>query len=488
MIESDPYRLMLVSADETDESFLWNALERQEVSITRVSTASEALDTLAKSYPRIVVISENSSIPTDIFARKVQSRYPFSELLGLGFSEQANGITANLLKQDIEFTRLTLRKVINDHLALAKCKLVGKSPAIKEVANSIVMAAPTDLTVLLIGPSGVGKEVAARAIHDNSKRTSESFFSINCGALTEGLLSSELFGHEKGAFTGAVSQKSGVFESAGSGTIFLDEIGEISPETQVKLLRVLEDGTFYRVGGTKMLKSKARVIAATNKNLYSEASIGRFRQDLYYRLRVVEISIPPLHQREEDIPVIAEKFINNLGLSFHEAVSPDAVAPMLRHDWPGNARELRNFLESRIALSAEKTITREDVEEYISSAGYERRHLPVTTGLTPDSAERQVILQAIMSLKSEISSLRELIMENLPASGEYDTSQAVETGWNQGSAFTPISPGVQPLEELEKEAIRRALIRFNGNRREAAKALGIGERTLYRKITKYGIQ
>ena len=481
--------VLLISEEGDDFQFIRSCLDSKEIAVKLASSAAAALKMIEKDYPKIVILSNTANIPPAVLAVKVHGAFPSIDIIGLGFDSDIVGFLFNITRHEShELAGLRVNKAIRDHLALIKCGLVGRSPSIKEVANAILSGAPTDLSILLTGPSGVGKEVAARAIHNNSKRGGNQFYSVNCGALTEGVLSSELFGHERGAFTGAVSQKSGVFESAGDGTIFLDEIGEISPETQVKLLRVLEDGSFYRVGGNKMLKSKARIIAATNRDLFAEVSSGRFRQDLYYRLRVVEIRISSLRERQEDIAALAEKFVSDLGIEFHQAIAPEVIDIMARHDWPGNGRELRNFVESRIALSADKIITRTDVENYIRDSGYERRHLPMVTGISPETAERQVILQAIMGLRNEISALKELITDNLPKAHDGILGRTeVRAEWRPESPIEWESEVVKPVDDLEKEAIIAALRKFRGNRRKAARALGVGERTLYRKIAKYGL-
>ncbi len=485
-------KILVVSKNADEVEIIQKALNDERVEPISAENAASAFKIMEDYYPLMVIVTRSSGIPADIFGKKILNAYPSTELIGFDINGAVPPYSFNISAEDNpEMLSLYLNKVLKDYRALQKCGMSGRSASVKEIAHSILSAAPTDLTILITGPSGVGKEVAAKAIHNNSSRAKHRFFSVNCGALSEGILSSELFGHERGAFTGAVSLKKGVFESAGEGTIFLDEIGEISPEMQVKLLRVLEDGTFYRVGGTQMLKSKARVVAATNRELYSEVSAGGFRRDLYYRLRVVEITIPPLADRLEDIPVLVERFITEKGFQFKHTIPPDTLDILLKYRWHGNIRELKNFIESRIALSPSKVITRDNAEIYIRDSGYQHRQLPVSTGLSPDAAERQLILQAIMSLKNEITALRKLIVDNLPKAQEMAVHpMPMEAkGWVEGAAFG-IDKGdkVKSMEEAEREAIVSALEKFRGNRKKAAEALGIGERTLYRKIAKYGLR
>jgi DNA-binding NtrC family response regulator len=482
-------KLSLISNDPDSRNAVKKSLISSGISIIETDSPSEALKLMETEYPGFVVLTHSAGIPASVFARRVHGSFPATEIITFGFEDPAVGADVNIVPgtpQDI--IALRINKVINDQLALRKCGMSGRSSAIKEAANSILAAAATDLTILVTGPSGVGKELAARAIHNNSKRSDRQFISVNCGALTEGVLSSELFGHERGSFTGAVAQKKGVFESAADGTIFLDEIGEISAETQVKLLRVLEDGSFYRVGGNKMLKSNARVVTATNRDLLSEVNEGNFRQDLFYRLRVMAIHIPPLKDRPEDIAVLAERFISDFGAVFHQIIAPDVLDIMARHDWPGNGRELRNFIESRLALSDRNPITRRDVENYITETGYQRRHLPVSTGVKTESAEHQLIIQALVALREEIIALKKLIRDNIPDVNKIDGKLGeVLAEWRPDVQVADGEEKLQSVSDAEREAISAALKQFEGNRRKAAQALGIGERTLYRKIAKYGL-
>ncbi|MGE5692634.1 MAG: sigma-54 interaction domain-containing protein, partial [Candidatus Zixiibacteriota bacterium] len=370
---------------------------------------------------------------------------------------------------------------------LAKAGIVGRSRALKKVALEILAVGPAELTVLITGESGSGKELVSKSIAENSPRAGKPFLAVNCGAFAEGVLESELFGHERGAFTGAVAQKKGVFELAAGGTIFLDEIGEISAATQVKLLRVLEEKAFFRVGGKEEIKVNVRVLAATNRDLSAAVAEGRFRADLYYRLGVVKIELPPLRERREDIPLLVFHFLNQLKKSnpqLKTEISEGALEELSRALWPGNIRELKNFIESRALLSPNRTITAEEVREQLTRTGEERR-FPVATGKTVETAERELVFQALVQLSKEVRELKEIVRARgpVPAQWRYGGPAAGEVRPEEEvSAATPT------LEEMEKETIRQALRDVEGNRKKAARLLGIGERTLYRKIDQYGLR
>lgn len=405
--------------------------------------------------------------------------------------------------------------------------LIAASEEMRELVSVVRAVAPTLITVLLIGESGTGKEVFAKLIHDLSSRRNGPFITVNCGAIPEGLIESELFGHEKGAFTGAVGQRKGFFEAANGGTIFLDEIGEMPLAAQVKLLRVLETGTFTRVGSTTQLKTDARVVAATNRDLESQVRLGAFRSDLYYRLRAVMLRIPPLRNRREDIPFLIEslleEFVKKHDLGQMPKIASDAIELLLNHEWRGNVRELRNVLEQLVILvcsiSRQKDfclITREDVERSLRSnsmpqwqdlSGADMRALPMTVAQMPkEQSERELLYRALIELRSEIAELKELVSDlrrdRYPVDPIHSTR--MQSGVDGGAVNTnavgvPILalPAKQSenhdapllsLEEIEHRAMHEALERFHGNRRQAAEALGISERTLYRKLKEQGIE
>jgi transcriptional regulator with PAS, ATPase and Fis domain len=360
--------------------------------------------------------------------------------------------------------------------------IVGNSPEIQEIREIIHQVAPTDITVLITGESGTGKEVIARAVHSLSKRSTKAMVTVNCGAIPEGIIESELFGHEKGAFTSAVETRKGYFEIADGGTIFLDEIGETPVATQVKLLRVIENGEFMRVGASIPRTTDVRVIAATNKNLEHEVQQKRFRADLYFRLRSVNLWIPPLRHRREDIPLLIEHFMEEFSQKSQIAsggISPDAIEELMRYPWPGNVRELRNIIESMIVLENGKRITAEEIRRYLpnQSPQVSDRHLPVVTSKTVEQAERELIYRALLDLKKDLSDLKEYLRNVGTRSEPADEEPAARGGSN----------GAYSLDAMEQDMITKALERHRGNRRMAARELNISERTLYRKIKEYGL-
>lgn len=370
--------------------------------------------------------------------------------------------------------------------------IIGQSLEIKEIVGVIMQVAPTDITVLLTGESGTGKEVFASAIHKASTRANMPMITVNCGAIPEGIIESELFGHEKGAFTGATETRKGYFELADGGTIFLDEIGELPLGTQVKFLRVLENGEFMRVGSAIARKVNVRVIAATNKDLDYEVRAKRFRPDLYYRLRSVDLHIPPLRERREDIPLFFQKFADDFcernKISF-TGITDEAMSVLMNYHWPGNVRELKNTVESMLVLEANKKIDAETVRKYLREyqQGPLERNLPVYVSRPSDQAERELIYRALVDLKSDILELKNLLLHRSavrPPVAPFEVAEAHDVSGisAQGGEEENLS-----LEEMERRLITEALEKYRGNRRLAAKALKISERTLYRKIKEYGL-
>ncbi|MFQ5824441.1 MAG: sigma-54 interaction domain-containing protein [bacterium] len=375
--------------------------------------------------------------------------------------------------------------------------IIGESFAIQQILLTIKQVAPTDISVLIVGESGTGKELVAQAIHSQSRRSNNPLVVVNCGAIPEGILESELFGHEKGAFTGAIGARKGYFELADTGTIFLDEIGEMPIATQVKLLRVLEGKEFMRVGGIKVQTVDVRVITATNKDLERAVQVGEFREDLYYRLNAVNIKIPSLRERREDIRLLVRKFSNDFcrenKIEF-DGFTETALRMMDDYTWPGNVRELKNLVESVIVLEKGKTIDEFALSKYLKPFSTMDRNLPVPTHRTSEQVEREFIYHALLDLKSEISQLRELIVQNLyserrPKSLPYysevlpRTSEAV----HENDIHEEFDFDGKTLEEIERYMINRALEKSGGSKRKAAKTLGISERTLYRKIKEYDL-
>ena len=375
--------------------------------------------------------------------------------------------------------------------------IVGQSPAIRQILLTIRQVASTDITVLIVGESGTGKELVAQAIHTLSRRRNKPLVVVNCGAIPEGILDSELFGHEKGAFTGAVGARRGYFELADTGTIFLDEIGEMPLATQVRLLRVLEGKEFMRVGGTTVQTVDVRVIAATNKDLEKAVQSGEFREDLFYRLNAVRIRVPTLRERREDIRLLVKKFADDYCRENHiefEGFSETALRMLQDNSWPGNVRELKNLVESVIVLERGKKIDEFSLTNYLKPFRPLERNLPVPTRRTSEEIEREFIYRALLDLKLEISQLRELIFnafysESKPKRLPYYTEvypQPSETV-QEDEIKEEFNFDSKTLEEMEGFMISHALEKFHGHKRKAAKALGISERTLYRKIKEYDL-
>jgi DNA-binding NtrC family response regulator len=367
-----------------------------------------------------------------------------------------------------------LSGIIAQKRLLDQFGMIGRAPQMKAMAEVISRIAPTEVSVLIQGPSGAGKELVAQAIHSGSTRFDRPFVAINCGALAEGVLESELFGHERGAFTGSVAKREGLFHKADGGTIFLDEIGETRPDMQVKLLRVLEDGTYYPVGSSTPRRANVRVVAATNRDLAEAIADRQFRDDLYYRISVVKIVVPSLMDRPQDIqPLLRHFWKSNPDLEYSDA----ALDLLLKFDWPGNVRQLRNFATRMAAFKSRGRVDETDVQRFIAEQHVGATHLPVSTGRTVEEAGQELIYRAILSMGNEIRLLRDLITSHLPSEVSDDADDTEPKTASEA----------RTMDQMEKVLIAEALQETDGNRKEAARRLGIGERTLYRKLTKYGL-
>ena len=386
--------------------------------------------------------------------------------------------------------------------------IIGTSDGIRQVLEMIAQVAPVDISVLISGESGTGKEVVAKAIQKASRRTNAPLVIVNCGAIPEGIIESELFGHKKGSFTGASENRKGYFEEADKGTIFLDEIGETPLETQVKLLRVLESGEYMRVGEAKTRYTDVRIIAATNKNLEELVQKGSFRQDLYFRLKTVSIEMPSLRERVEDIGPLVERFALEFTRSndlLYRGFMPEAIRTLKQYGWPGNVRELKNFTEKILVLEMGERITVDMVGRELSDAFPvvdRNTALPVLVNQSTDKAEIDLILRQLFLLKQDT----EVIQKMLVGGAVGETSDSTITMMDSGKPGLNIPErsmeiteegqrllrddaiGDMKISELEEEAIRRSLRFFNHNRRKTAKSLGMSERTLYRKIEEFGIE
>ena len=385
-----------------------------------------------------------------------------------------------------------------------KSGIVGRSDAIKQVLEMVAQVAPIDISVLITGDSGTGKEMVAKAIHQTSKRSHEPLVTVNCGAIPEGIIESELFGHKKGAYTDARDDRKGYFETANKGTIFLDEIGETPLETQVKLLRVLESGEFMPVGASKMKRTDVRVIAATNKDLADLVRKGLFRQDLFYRLKTVTILSPALSNRVEDISLLVERFALEFTRNndmIYRGFMPEAIRSLKNHNWNGNVRELKNFVESILVLEKGERVTLEMVENQLGSStsgSPNNPALPVVMSQPTESAERDLILRQLFLLRQDVEFLKQLaspessMQSNLgspiPNQTSGDITPSLHIDEESEYFIKNSSIGDMTVEDLEKEAIERTLKFFNNNRRASAKSLGMSERTLYRKIDQYGLE
>ena len=379
--------------------------------------------------------------------------------------------------------------------------IVGRSRAVGQMVALIAQAAPLDVQVLITGESGTGKELVARAIHRNSGRRDAPFLSLNCGALSEGVLESELFGHVRGAFTGAVAAHDGVFKRAGGGTLFLDEVGEMPLGMQTRFLRSLETGEFTPVGGKGIMRSDIRLVASTNRDLVRAVETGQFRQDLYYRLRVIVIETPALRERQEDVLILADHFLKNENQEHGLAVrgfSRHAKQLLKQHDWPGNIRELRNVVRAAVVMKQRGLIDVDDLPTDLGprGGGERSRYLPVLVDHIPgaDRLDPGVLASTLLELRQDIKEIKAHLLELTTLGGSSSglvggaipaDGRVVETLLHEQGLEPPKGGG--DLQSAEKALIAAALETTGGNRRRAAEQLGISERTLYRKLKHYGL-
>ena len=397
-------------------------------------------------------------------------------------------------------------------------EIIGNTPGLNRAIDVATQVAPTDLSVLITGESGVGKEIFPRIIHAYSARKHAQYIAVNCGAIPEGTIDSELFGHEKGAFTGAISDRKGYFEVTDGGTIFLDEVGELPLPTQARLLRVLETGEFIRVGSSKVQKTNVRVIAATNLDIPYAVKNGKFREDLYYRLNTIPISLPPLRERKEDIPLLFRKFAADFAEKYRMPavkLTEDAIQLLQTYRWPGNIRQLKNVTEQISIIERERLVNANTLQKYIPE------HDPMLPTLTSShdnqeasfASEREILYKILFDMKKDMNDLKRLVYnlmqsESVPEQKlEPTTSIVLRNLYEKGPAeitpvhtptFTPVNEHIQEseavieesfsIEEKEKELIIKALEKNHGKRKLAAKDLGISERTLYRKLKEYNLE
>jgi DNA-binding NtrC family response regulator len=409
-------------------------------------------------------------------------------------------------------------------------EIIGNSPLLNIALETAVKVAPTDISVLINGESGVGKEAFSKIIHALSNRKHGNFIAVNCGAIPEGTIDSELFGHEKGSFTGAHDTRKGYFETVSGGTIFLDEVGELPLETQARLLRVLESGEFIKVGSSKTQKTDVRVVAATNKDLLEQAARGRFREDLYYRLSTVPIKVPPLRERKEDIHLLFRKFAADFSEKYRSktvVLEPDAAQMIVNYSWPGNIRQLKNIAEQLSVLDEDKIVNASELQRVLPA---ERQSLPMLMGTNVDHgmSERDIFYKVLFDMKKDMNDLKSIVfgmiqqnpnsdnltnlvnnvgmMNNNNAEHLNTVVTAPQNFYHQpqqpqvlpintpqpNNQFIELKDAVVPeslsIEDKEIELIKKALNKYNGRRKKAAQELGISERTLYRKIKQYDLE
>ncbi|MBP5777365.1 MAG: sigma 54-interacting transcriptional regulator [Prevotella sp.] len=394
--------------------------------------------------------------------------------------------------------------------------IVGNCEALNQVLDVALQVAPTDLSVLIVGESGVGKEIIPRVIHDNSPRRREKYFAINCGSIPEGTIDSELFGHVKGSYTGAINDSPGYFGVADKGTLFLDEVGELPLATQARLLRVLETGEYIPVGATEVKKTDVRIVAATNVNVRQAISEGRFREDLYYRLNRIPLMMPPLRERGEDIVLLFRLFAMQMAEKYkmdRVVLDEDAKQLLMRYKWPGNVRQLKNITEQISVLSPERRITAEVLSRFIPQDQETTQLAPIhhEGGDHSFENEREILYKILFELRGNVNDMRREVSALKKQLEEVQGGQTVATETLPSTQFSPLQPirPVQPtmedavaeeyiepekepenlnLSDLSKQMLEKALERNHGNRKKAAQELGISDRTLYRRLKQYGLE
>jgi len=515
---------VLITLTDVEPAVRLNALlEGAGIATAMVSPMDDLPSTVKREHPDVIVVTGNLLDPStqslvrqqlwdgaavlglaDVGDRDVQHR-----LRSTGFSDV---VTKPVPPQEV----FDLVKALLDRRAMAeRTGLYGESDAVREVLVKVDQIAPVSSTVLVEGESGTGKELVARAIHHLSPRRNKPFIAVNVGALPDTLLESELFGHEKGSFTGAAERRIGRFELADGGTIFLDEIGDVPHATQVKLLRVLEERVVTRVGGTHSIPVDVRVVTATNRSLKESVERGSFRSDLYYRLNVLSIYLPPLRERRSDIVLLVRRFVQEFSKQHDRefrGITPEAMQALVDYYWPGNVRELRNLVESMVVLSQARAIGLEDIPQSIRDQG-EQRMLPVHVGPILREGERaggrelEFIVRSLVELKLQVEELRRRVDDDRAILSQIGSQawvpEGVLTGPSHGLVgavggmeppavaaarnVVTVTPGMT-MAQIERASIEAALRETRGNRRKAADLLAIGERTLYRKLKEYDIE
>lgn len=399
-----------------------------------------------------------------------------------------------------------------------KYGVIGNTDSLNRALDIALQVAPTDLSVLIVGESGVGKEIFPRIIHDNSIRKHKKYFAVNCGSIPEGTIDSELFGHEKGSFTGAIGESSGYFGAADGGTLFLDEVGELPLSTQARLLRVLETGEYIRVGSSDVRKTNVRIVAATNVNMVEAVKNGEFREDLYYRLNTIPIHIPPLRERQSDIPLLFRKFANEISEKYNMPpirLDDDATRILMNYAWPGNIRQLKNITEQISVIEEQRNITADIIQRYVprQEESTQLVSMDMSGGgahqkMNQPSDNERVLYKILFELQKEVNDLKNIVHDRLSGDNKTiisrahpmiipaDNTPVINPPEHRPVAFTSEEVPVKDeyveetlsLDEVEKRMIVKALEKNHGKRKDAAIDLGISERTLYRKIKEYGLE
>jgi len=496
---------LIIIQDTALGQSLRQELEQQGWQTTQTNSLGPAKELLAHSH--LILLDESLfSYPSNplpsVWSEAFKNKALFLVATENGIQLQNSDLQPDAII-DIPFRPLDLHDALNALTGLTSpgSQILGRSESAQQIRQTIRQIAPTSVSLLLTGESGVGKNLVAEAIHRQSPRRDKSFQTINCGAIPETLLESELFGHERGAFTDARTQRQGIFEAADGGTIFLDEIGEMTLSAQVRLLRVLDTHEVTRLGSTQAFHIDVRVIAATNRDLQQAVSEKKFRQDLYQRLRVIEIEIPPLRSRPEDIPILIEHAVQKYSAELNVppiSFEPDAIVALKRHTWPGNVRELFNFINRLMVLSTSRHISFQNLSEHlldIQPTPLSSRHLPVHLGTTAAESDRDLLYWAILEVARDVKELKAFLLQqnqpkrplqSLPVypSDHSDPGTEIEYTETRPSAS---ENDIRPLEDIEREAISNALRATNNHRKKAAQRLGMAERTLYRKIQQYDL-
>ena len=492
--------------DDLESAIRLNAaFEAAQFKTSLVSSLDDAPGALRRDRPEVVVLTGAAREAPARHLAAVAREHEISTLALLEPTDPERaqrkstlGVTETLTKPVApEEAVASANRLIERRRLQERTGIIGESEAVQEVLVRIEQMASVSSTVLIQGESGTGKELVAKALHDLSPRHGKAFIAVNCAALPETLLESELFGHEKGAFTGATERRLGRFELADTGTIFLDEIGEIPPSVQVKLLRVLETRTFFRVGGTQPIKVDVRVIAATNRSLKDAVQLGSFRDELFYRLNILNIYLAPLRERRGDIPLLVRRFIREFA-RLHDrqfrGITPEAMERLVNAPWPGNVRQLRNLIESMVVLAPGAEIRASDIPaEVFEGPGLVPMRLGPTNGSAVGAQELEFILRTLVDLRLQVEELRRRLDEGPQRVQVIELSNGPLVGEISQIAEQPGEEAVvyrsgMTMADVEKAVIDAALREFRGNRRRAAEVLDIGERTLYRKIKAYQLE